>query len=69
MWEGEEGEEEEENEEEEGTYSFTVSLGMLVGKAVRPLLLQSTVELRQTHLSGQAEAMVTMVTMVAMVAM
>ena len=38
------------------TYSLTVSLGTSVGKAVRPWLLQSTVLLLHTHLSGQPEA-------------
>ena len=38
------------------TYSLTVSLGTSLGKAVRPWLLQSTVLLLQTHLSGQPEA-------------
>ena len=38
------------------TYSLTVSLGTLVGKSVRPWLLQSTVLLLHTHLSGQPEA-------------
>ena len=38
------------------TYSLTVSLGTSVGKSVRPWLLQSTVLLLHTHLSGQPEA-------------
>ena len=38
------------------TYSLTVSLGTSLGKAVRPWLLQSTVLLLHTHLSGQPEA-------------
>ena len=38
------------------TYSLTVSLGTSVGKVVSPWLLQSTVLLLQTHLSGQPEA-------------
>ena len=38
------------------TYSLTVSLGMLVGIVVRPLLEQSIEEERQLHFSGQLAA-------------
>ena len=38
------------------TYSLTVSLGMLAGIVVRPLLEQSIEEERQLHFSGQLAA-------------